>query len=507
MTGAGRKDLYPIYVLIVLTVVYILNFVDRQILSALALDLKRDLAVSDADLGFLYGTAFGVFYALFGVPMGRLADRWQRVRLLTIGLILWSLMTAASAFAQNGGQLAIARIGVGVGEATAAPCAYALLSAYFRPERRATVLAIYSSGLYFGAGLSLFLGGLIVHWWNLTFPDGWHGIVGWRAAFLLVGAPGLLLALLVATLREPPIARPAEPGRTRPLRIFIEEVMIVLPPLTLIAAARRGAAALALNLIVAAAIATVVAGAIRLTTDVAQWCAIGIGAYAVFSWASDLRHRDAPTFALIWRSPAFILLVLAYGLNASIGYAVTFWTLPYAEQSFGLNRAQAGLLIGGLTAMGGFTGAIAGGWLADAARRRWRVGRLIVALISFLAPIPLYFVAFSTRDVMLFYALLFPMSALSSAGFGAIAATTHDLVLPSMRGAATATLYLGLTLLGLAIGPYVAGRVSMWSGQLATGVLSVCALVIPAVIALLIVIRRLAAAEENVARRAEASPV
>jgi MFS family permease len=393
--------------------------------------------------------------------------------------------------------LAIARIGVGIGEATAAPCAYALLSAYFRPERRATVLAIYSSGLYFGAGLSLFLGGLIAHWWNTMFPGGWMGIVGWRAAFLMVGMPGLLLALLVTTLREPATSVGTDAASAHPLRILREEVMIMLPPLTLIAAARRGAGALATNAAVGAVVALAVVGAIQWSGDIAQWCVLGVGGYAVFSWAADLRARDEPTFALIWRSPPFILLVAAYGLNAAIGYAVSFWTMPYAEQSLGLNRSTAGLLIGGCTAMGGFSGAIAGGWIADALRRRWPTGRMIVVLVSFLAPIPLYLIAFSTRDVTLFYALLFPMSALSSSGLGAVAATTQDLVLPRMRGAATATFYLGITLLGLAIGPYAAGRISMWSGDLATGVISTCALAGPATIALLIVIRRLPATENR----------
>ncbi len=113
---------YRSWVLGLLVVVYMLNFVDRQILSVLAVDLKRDLGLTDADLGFLYGTAFGVFYALFGIPMGRLADSWNRVRLISLGLALWSAMTALSGLSRTGGQLAAARVGVGVGEATASQC-------------------------------------------------------------------------------------------------------------------------------------------------------------------------------------------------------------------------------------------------------------------------------------------------------------------------------------------------------------------------------------------------
>jgi hypothetical protein len=122
---------YANYVLTLLVIVYILNFIDRQILAILAEDIKRDLGLSDADIGFLYGTAFGVFYSLFGIPLGRLADSWNRVKLLSAGLAIWSAATAASAFARTGGMLTGARIGVGIGEATASPCAYSLISDYF----------------------------------------------------------------------------------------------------------------------------------------------------------------------------------------------------------------------------------------------------------------------------------------------------------------------------------------------------------------------------------------
>ena len=117
--GQAGATRYGWYVLSILFLVYVLNFVDRQIISILAEDIKRDLGLKDQDLGFLYGTAFGVFYALFGIPLGRLADNWHRVRLMTIGLTLWSVMTAVSGLSRTGGHLAAARIGVGIGEATA----------------------------------------------------------------------------------------------------------------------------------------------------------------------------------------------------------------------------------------------------------------------------------------------------------------------------------------------------------------------------------------------------
>ena len=195
---------YSWYALGVLVLVYVLNFIDRQILSILANDIKADLGVDDAYLGFLYGTAFAIFYALFGIPLGKLADSWKRVRLMTIGLSLWSAMTAFSGFARDATTLTVARIGVGVGEATASPSAYSLISDWFPARLRATALAIYSSGLYIGGGVSLLIGGLIVDQWNAAYPDGGPlGLAGWQAAFIAVGFPGLLLALWVLTLREP----------------------------------------------------------------------------------------------------------------------------------------------------------------------------------------------------------------------------------------------------------------------------------------------------------------
>lgn len=192
--SVGKPSGYASYALGVLFLVYLVNFIDRQMITILAPDIKRDLGLDDADIGFLYGTAFAVFYALFGIPLGRLADSWHRVRLLTIGLALWSAMTAISGLARNGAMLAGARVGVGIGEATASPAAYSLISDMFPRHMRATALAIYSAGAYFGGGLSLMIGGYIVEAWDRAYPDGGTvGLAGWQVAFMAVGLPGLLL--------------------------------------------------------------------------------------------------------------------------------------------------------------------------------------------------------------------------------------------------------------------------------------------------------------------------
>ncbi len=477
---------YSWYALFVLVLVYVLNFVDRQILSILANDIKADLNLTDADLGFLYGTAFAVFYALFGIPLGKLADSWHRVRLMTVGLALWSLMTAASGFAKNGAMLTFARIGVGVGEATASPSAYSLISDYFPARLRATALAVYSSGLYIGGGISLLIGGLVVENWNSAYPGGGPlGLVGWQAAFIAVGLPGLLLALWVLTMREPVrgaidgIPTPKEP---HPFRGFIAELFTVIPPFTIIGAARRGSMALVINLAVLTMFCVVgwllsdwldsgEGTFISWISD--QWLFLGVGYYSVFSFATALRARDLPTFRLTWGSPAFLCTILGYGFVAFMAYASSYWNAPYAERVFAVSKAELGVFLGAPSAVAGFLGVIGGGWMADYLYKRHAAGRIFVVVFGLLAPVPVAILLYTTGDLTLFYILAFIAQMLSASALGAAAATSQSLVLPRMRGVATATFFLATTLVGLALGPYTAGYVSAANGDdLSRGVLA-----------------------------------
>jgi MFS family permease len=181
------------YVLGVLFLVYVFNFVDRQILSILIGPIQQDLGVSDTMIGLLSGLNFALFYTLAGIPIARLSDRGSRRNVIAVSLLLWSAMTAASGLTRSFWQLALARVGVGVGEAGGSPPSHSLLSDYFPPERRATALALYANGIYVGAGLAFLFGG-----WVVTRFD-------WRTAYLAVGLAGLPLAVLVrATVRELP---------------------------------------------------------------------------------------------------------------------------------------------------------------------------------------------------------------------------------------------------------------------------------------------------------------
>jgi MFS family permease len=497
---------YSWYVLGVLVLVYILNFIDRQILSILAVDIKRDLSLTDGDLGFLGGAAFAVFYALFGVPLGRLADRWNRVRLLTIGLLLWSTMTALSGFARNFLTLSLARMGVGVGEATASPTAYSLISDYFPSRQRATALAIYSSGLYIGGGVSLLIGANISKWWDAAYPDGGiGGLVGWQAAFVAVGLPGVLVALWVALLREPARQPDAASGERHPLIDFFVDLSMLLPPFTLAHAARRGGKAVLVNLLVAGAMTAFALVMIKLTKNPQQWGAIGFGYYAVFSWASTLRRHDPATFQLIWGTPAFICTALGYGLVSLGAYALSFWAAPYAETVLKLPKDELAFVLGGSGALAGFLGVILGGRMSDWLRGRNPSGRILVVMFGILAPVVPIWIGFTTDIAALFYVMNFLAVMFAATALGAAAATTQDLVLPRMRGTATASFFLATTLVGLGLGPFMVGAISDLSGSLRIGVLSLIG-VAPISLALLIYAYRvLPKAEATISERARAA--
>ena len=474
------NDRYPRYVLGVLLLVYVCNFLDRQIISILAERIRADLGVSDAQLGFLYGTAFAVFFALFGIPLGRLADVWDRRRLIAIGLAVWSAMTVGSGLARNFGELAAARIGVGVGEASATPAAHSLLSDYFPPARRATVLAMYASGIYLGAGLGLGLGGLVVQRWDAawagTTPP--FGLRGWQVAFFVAGLPGLLLAFWVRTLREPQrghnegILAPPEP---HPFRAFGRELAAIVPPFTLLSLVLGGVGVreIAGNVLAAAVVVGVVATLIWLLGDPAQWIALGIGCYAAVSWVQSLARRDPPAFALITGTPSLRLAAVGFALLAFVGYGIGFWIPPFFMRVHHVPAAQAGFILGGSAATGGWLGTALGGVMADRWRRTNPAGRLWVGTCGGLIAVPFAVAMLTTTNTTLALCLVLPTTLCSSLWLGPSASTVQDLVLPRMRGTAAAAFLLVATFIGLALGPYMVGRLSGAMGDLRSAMLCV----------------------------------
>jgi len=191
----------------ILMLCYTLSYADRQILAFLVGPLRHDLHISDTDVGLLQGFAFALVYTVFGLPMGALADRFSRRNLVAIGVVIWSLMTSLSSVARNFLLLGAARMGVGIGEAALSPCAFSMITDSFPKERLGTALSVYTMGIQLGSGLALIIGGLIAqsvsHMPPVDIPL-LGTIAAWRVTFLLVGVPGVLILLLLLTIREPP---------------------------------------------------------------------------------------------------------------------------------------------------------------------------------------------------------------------------------------------------------------------------------------------------------------
>jgi MFS family permease len=199
-----------------LFIAYLLSFMDRQILSLLVAPLRRDLGLSDFQLSLLQGASFAIFYVTLGIPLGRMADRRRRLTIIGVGAIVWSAMTMACGLARSFGQLFVARMGVGVGEAALGPSAYSLLSDSFPPERLARAMGIFTLAIPLGSGLSYLVGGMVI----ASVGDGapvHYPLLGaikpWQQVFLIVGAPGILVGSLLLFLPEP--ARNASAGQTQ----------------------------------------------------------------------------------------------------------------------------------------------------------------------------------------------------------------------------------------------------------------------------------------------------
>jgi hypothetical protein len=300
------------------------------------------------------------------------------------------------------------------------------------------------------------------------------GLRGWQVAFFAVGLPGLALALLVRTLREPVAGeadgivaapgRPPAPGVPARARRRAATAH-VRPPRH---ARRRHAA---VNLVAAVAIA---AGAVALTRALGnpvQWIALGVGVYAAVSWTQALRLRDPVAFALIFRTRSIQLSALAFSFLAFTGYALGFWVPPFFVRVHGGERGPGGAPPRRDAAAAGWLGATAGGVLADRWRARTPSGRLRVAMLTAILPVPLAICDPHDREHDARVPAERPTIALQSTWLGAGASTVQDLVLPRMRATASAAYLFLLTFVGLALGPYTVGRLSVALGDLRAAML------------------------------------
>lgn len=400
------------YALAVLFIVYIFNFIDRQIVNILQEDIKADLNLLDWQLGTMTGLAFAVVYCTFGIPVARIADSTSRKGVVVASLAVWSGFTAVCGLATNYITLLLARMGVGLGEAGGSPPAHAMISDLYEKEKRGRALAIYSAGLYAGTLLGYYLGG----WLSDTFT--------WREAFFFVGVPGVLFAIITWTTMKEPM-RGLSGIKPSGAKISFAESFKRL------------------------------------------WALKSFRYYSIATGAGTF-----VTYGLGNWMPSF--LQRTYGvLNEETGKYVGSWGMPEMQSMLGFCQAGAadcatmssteiGIMYGTVSGVGGMIGTIWGGVLADklgAKDRRWFLwvpmwGKLIGAplfIVSMLAPTP-----------ELSLLLYFPAITLAAMYLGPSLAITHHLVPASMRAMSSAVLFFILNILGLGTGPTIVGAVSDW---------------------------------------------
>lgn len=381
------------WALTMLTLIYTSNFIDRTILGILQQPIKTELHLSDWQLGLLGGATFALFYTALGVPIARAAERYNRVWIIGAAVALWSIMTAMSGLAATYLQLLLFRIGVGVGEAGGTPPAHSIISDHYPPERRASALAIYSLGIPLGSLFGALLGGVIAETW------------GWRLAFVIVGAPGLLLALLlIVTVKEP-----ARGGSDSSGTVSSDSVSRPDPP-------RLGA-----------------------------------------------------VIKTLWTARAFRHIAAGCVLGTMGTYALLAFTAAWFIREFGVSLTQAGFATGVIGGASAGLGTLLGGFVSERGARkdrRWLVWGPAAGLII---AGPLYAVGFLSTHWLIAAGLLVVPAALQYMFIGPTYGVMHNLVEPRMRATASALLLLAVNLLGLGLGPPLLGLASDAFADLAFG--------------------------------------
>lgn len=377
---------YLIWAMVVLTAIYTSNFVDRTILTVVQQPIKEELKLTDQQLGLLGGAAFAVLYSTLGVPIARLAEHRSRKTIISIAVVIWSVMTALCGTAGGYAPLFAFRIGVGVGEAGASPPSHSMIADYFPAHRRSTALAVYSIGINLGVLIGAAVGG----WLAKSF--------GWRAAFVWVGLPGLVLAALAQfTLREPP--RGHSDAAERPPQLA-DTGEVADPP-------------------AAPTLWTVV------------------------------RHLAARR--------AFLHNAWATTLVSFAGYGIGQFAVVYFIRQFHMGLAQAGLMFGLIGGVAAGFGTLAGGLLTDLGAKRdarWYVWTPAIAL-CFAAP--LYFLGYSAATWPVAIGFLALAAVLHYTYLAPSFAVMHNMTSPRMRATGTALLLLVLNLVGLGLGPWLVG--------------------------------------------------
>ena len=382
------SESYKRLVLGLLLATYTFNFVDRTIIATIGPKIKEALNLSNEDLGKLGGLYFALLYTILGIPIARLAERFSRVRIIAFSLVVWSGFTAACGTAANFGQLALYRFGVGFGEAGCSPPSHSLISDYYEPKRRATALSIYSFGIPLGTMFGSALGG----WLADKF--------GWRVAFIAVGLPGLLLALLVwLVIKEPPRGH-SEPERD--------------PTLPVRAAAPR------------------------------------------FSLWREFTEIGSVTASLFTKWPV-VNMVLGVTISSFGSYGGGAFAPQYFYSTFGLSLGTVGLFLG---LVGGFSsgiGTLAGGFVTDSLAKRSTTWYALTPAIGLAICVPIYLLAYIQPDWKTALLILLVPGIFHYTYLAPTFAVVQNAVETRRRATATAILFFFLNFIALGGGPVFTG--------------------------------------------------
>ena len=403
ISGFGTP-LYRHYVLVALTFVYTLNFIDRTLIAVVAQPIINSFGLTDAQWGLLYGPPFAIFYAFMGLPIALWADRSHRVKIITICIVLWSVMTALCGLAVGFFTLLLFRVGVAVGEAGCTPPANSIIGDYFIAKKRASALSIYSTGVMLGAVLANLFGGPIAQMQGADFgmwlqdigiggifsQVDWSLVEGWRIAFVIVGFPGVLVALLVLlTVKEPPRGYSDHPD---------------------------------------------------------------LDANEPVHWGmafSELRNK-----------PAFWWMVAGASTVAFVGYGINSFQAPLLQRLHGLNVREAAVNFGAPFAFMAAIGTFIGGYMTEKLTPYRKTAVAWVPAVGLLIAAPLYVLAFFSEDLKL---VLFFWGTATMCHFsylGAQYTIGQGVVTNRSRAAAIAVLLIAVSLVGNGLGPYFVGFLS-----------------------------------------------
>lgn len=385
--ASAPSEGYVRYVLLTLMVVYAFNFVDRQIINILAEPIKTELGLMDWQIGLMSGLAFALFYTILGVPIARIADRGHRPMIISISLAAWSGFTVLCGLSQNFLHLCLARIGVGVGEAGCTPTAHSLISDYVAPAKRASALALYSMGVPIGGLVGMAMGGIVAD------------AYGWRIAFFVAGAPGLLLAVVTAlTLRE--------------TRTFVKHASRPPQPTFL--------------------------QALTLLSSKRTFWLLSFAA-AVNAFISYGHAPFTASFFLRNHSEEVAVLAAQFGLKP-VGFL--------------------GLTLGLISGIFGAFSSFAGGWIADRHAVRDPSRAMSAPAIAALLTVPTYIAAMLVGSAQLALAILVVPAFLAYFWYGPGYAAMQGIVPPHTRATAVALLFFIANLIGLGLGPVLVGAMS-----------------------------------------------